>query len=137
MLNEIKRIDSSEKNLREFGLTVGGILVILGLIALWRSRSHYPYFVVPGIFLTVFGLLLPASLKPFHKIWMAFSIIVGFLVSHIILMALFYIVITPIGLILKMFGKDILDERMDRTRPSYWLPRSNKPNTKESYEKQF
>ena len=137
MFEEIKDIKSGKKELREFGLTIGIILVILGSIALWRNKAFYPYFLAPGALFILSGLTLPGILKPLQKAWMAFSIVIGFFVSRIILTVLFYLAVTPIGLIMKIFAKDLLDQRIDKNKPSYWHDLSAEPKTKESYENQY
>lgn len=137
MWDEIKAIKSDRKTLREFGLTMGAILVILGSVALWRGRPAYPYLLGPGFVLWALGLIIPLALRPFQKIWMAFSIIIGFFSSRLMLAILFYGLMTPMSLIMKIFGKDILDERIDRQRPSYWICRDEEKKSKESYENQY
>lgn len=134
---EIKDIKSGKNQLREFGLTIGIILVILGVIALWRNRSICLHLLVTaGIFIG-FGLGFPKVLKPIHKIWMSFSIIIGFFVSWLILSVLFYAVLTPIGLVMRILGKDILDQRIDKNRDSYWQDVKAEVKSKESYENQY
>jgi multisubunit Na+/H+ antiporter MnhG subunit len=134
---EIKDIKSGKNQLREFGLTMGIILVILGAIALWRGKPVYLYLLVAaGIFIG-FGLGFPKPLKPIHKIWMSFSIIIGFFVSRLILSVLFYAVLTPIGLIMRIFGKDILDQRIDKNKHSYWQEVKDGIKSRESYENQY
>lgn len=137
MLDELKNIKSTKKELREFGLTVGSILVILGCVALWRSKGVYPYFLSAGITLVGLGLAAPGILLPLQKAWMALAVIIGFFMSRLVLTVLFYAVITPISLAMRIFGKDILDQRIDKSRPSYWTARDAQPKTKESYEQQF
>lgn len=137
MFEEIKDIKSGKKNLREFGLTIGIILAILGSIALWRGRQIYPYFLGTGFSFIISGLAIPAILKPLQKMWMSFSIIIGFFVSRLILSILFYAVLTPIGLIMRLFGKDVLDQRIDKTCRSYWCEKDNEVKSKESYENQY
>lgn len=134
---EIKDIKSGKNQLREFGLTIGIILVILGAIALWRGKPVYLHLLVAaGIFIG-FGLGFPKPLKPIHKIWMSFSIIIGFFVSRLILSVLFYAVLTPIGLIMRIFGKDILDQRIDKNKHSYWQEVKAGIKSRESYENQY
>jgi len=137
MFEEIRDIKSGRKELREFGLTVGIIFIILGSIALWRGKQIYLYLLIPGILLVFFGLIHPAILKPLQKIWMSFSIVIGFFMSHIILSVLFYLVLTPIGLVMRLFGKDILDQRIEKNKISYWKDIENKVKPKESYERQY
>ena len=137
ILDEIKKIKTGKKELRDFGLTVGWILVILGLVAAWRGKGTYPYLLGIGSFLIISGYLFPVLLRPLQKAWMAFSVIMGFFMSRVILFIVFYIVITPIGLILRLFGKDILDQKQEPTKVSYWknVDKAGKP--KEYYENQY
>jgi len=137
MWNEFKEIKSGKKELREFGLTIGVILVILGGIAAWRGRPVYPYFLSFGIAFIAAGIILPAALKIPQKAWMGFAVVLGFFMSRLVLSILFYAVITPIGIMMRIFGKDVLDQRIDRSAPSYWKKRETATKTKESYQNQY
>ena len=61
----------------------------------------------------------------------------GFFVSRVILFVLFYVVLTPMGLIARLLGKDILDQKIDKSKKSYWQDREGAAKTKESYENQY
>ncbi|NQU95361.1 MAG: hypothetical protein HQ549_03925 [Candidatus Omnitrophica bacterium] len=137
MFEEIKDIKSTRKELREFGLTIGVILVILGAVTLWRGKPTYPYFLGVGALFIALGLTLPGILKPLQKVWMSFAVIMGFFVSRIILTILFYVVVTPIAIIVRILGKDILDQRIDKNRKTYWQKRSPEVKDKTSYENQY
>ena len=137
MIEDLKNIKSTKKELREFGLTIGIILVILGFIALWRNKDIYSYFLSVGVAFVILGITFYKVLLPLQKIWMGFSIIIGFFVSRIVLTILFYLVLTPIGIIVKIFGKDILDERIDRKKESYWHEKDPSLKEKVYYENQY
>jgi hypothetical protein len=138
MFEDIKNIKSGKKELREFGLTIGVILLILGGVVFWRGRREItPYLFTTSAVFIILGLILPAVLKPIQKIWMGLALIIGFFVSRIILFVLFYAVLTPMGLITRLLGKDILDQRIDKTRASYWSDRGPAAGNKESYENQY
>jgi len=137
LLEEILYIKSDKKALREFGLTVGFILVILGVIMFWRAKSAYIYILFIGIALIAAGLYIPFLLKPVQKIWMAFAALLGFVTSRIVLFIVFYLLVTPIGIFLRLTGKDILDQGIDKARPSYWSAGYDREKTKESYENQY
>ena len=137
MIEDLKNIKSTKKELKEFGLTIGIILVILGLVALLRNKDIYPYFLTVGIVLVVLGLTFYKILLPLQKIWMGFSVIIGFFASRIILTILFYAVLTPIGIVIKLLGKDILDERIDKEKESYWHVKDASLKEKTSYENQY
>lgn len=137
LLTEIKRIDSSTKKLREFGFVVGGVFSGLGLLLLWRGKGHFVYFLWPGLALVVLGTVFPALLKPLQKVWMAVAILMGWVMTRLLLSVLFYLAITPIALILKLTGKDILDIKLAPAQSSYWKQRAHKDHRPEDYERQF
>ena len=68
---------------------------------------------------------------------MGFALILGSIMTRVILSVLFYLVITPIGLISKLSGKDFLDLKFDKSVSSYWIPRKKIIFEKANYEKQF
>jgi len=137
MLNELKNIKSTKKELKEFGLTIGIILSVLGGIGLWRGKPVGPYFLGAGIIFITLGLTLPRILKPLQKVWMGFSVVMGFFMSRVILFILFYAVLTPISFATRIFGKDILDEKLDKEAKSYWHERLAEVKDAKSYENQY
>ena len=137
MWKEIKNIKSGKKELKEFGITVGVILGLLGTLFLWRERSFYHYFDLVSMVLSLCGLFLPLVLKPAHKIWMSFALIIGFIMTRVILSVLFYFVITPLAIVIKLFGKDTLDLKINKSQGSYWKKKEKKGLGRLDYEKQF
>lgn len=132
---EMKMISSSKKELREFGLTVGIVLALIGGWAAWKGREHAVYFLTAGGLLVALGLVFPRTLKPLQKPWMMMALVMGWVMSRVILTVLFYTVLTPIGLILRLTGKDLLDIKPGVSKDSYW--RSHKQRDKKDHEKQF
>lgn len=137
VIEEIKKIESSPKKLREFGFLVGGVLCVLGILLWWRGRGSYPYFFLPGILLVAAGAVSPSVLKPFQKAWMSLAILMGWVMTRVLLSVLFYLTLTPIGLILRLTGKDLLDQKLEPEKQSYWKIRPQTPRTPSDYEKQF
>ncbi|MFH0986162.1 MAG: SxtJ family membrane protein [Candidatus Omnitrophota bacterium] len=137
IVKEIRNIESSKKKLREFGLLVGGVLCALGILLFWRGKGHFLYFLAPGTFLVVAGVVIPSILKPFQKAWMTLAVLMGWVMTRVILSALFYFAITPIGLILRLTGKDLLDQRLEPKKNSYWKIRPKASRMASDYEKQF
>jgi len=137
VIEEIRKIESSAKKLREFGLLVGGVLCALGLFLGWRSLGSFPYFLSPGIFLVIAGILCPSILKPLQRTWMTLAILIGWAMTRVILSLLFYLTIAPIGLILRLAGKDLLDQKLEPQKQSYWRIRLPTPRVPSDYEKQY
>ena len=135
---EIKQLKTGARELRKFGLLVGAVFAALGLLFWWRHKGHPLYFLWPGILLMIFGAAVPGALKYIYIAWMSFAIVLGFIVSNVLLTVFFILVITPIGLVARLFGKDFLGLKLDRKAPTYWIPRKSRlPGTASDYTQQF
>ncbi len=137
LIEEIKNIKESKKDLRKFGLTVGIVLLAIAGFLLWKNSGSYPVFAVIGTFLVITGLIFPALLKPLNKIWMTLAILMGWVMTRVILIILFYLVLTPLAFAAKIFGKNFLDLKIDKTKTSYWEYREKVKVEPSDYEKQF
>ncbi len=134
---EIKNIESGEKELKKFGLTIGIFLILLGFLFFYLNKSYYLYFLSSGSLFAALGLALPKILLPFQKVWMSIAVILGFFMTRLILSVLFYIVFTPMSFIAKLVGKNFLDEKIEKNAKSYWHYRENKEYEKIETERQF
>lgn len=137
ILEEIKSIDSGPKKLREFAFVVGGVLCVLGVLLLWRGRENYPWFLFPGLLLVATGVAVPVVLLPLQKTWMILAVLMGWVMGRVLLSILFYLVLTPLGLVLRLTGKDLLGLQRDPSKKSYWNIRSQSPHPPAGPEKQF
>jgi len=137
IIEEIKKIKSNKKEWRKFGLTVGFVLGLLGLFLAWRGNNLYPYFLAVSGALVVFGLVIPKILNPIHKIWMTFAFFLGWIMSYVLLTIIFFLLVTPLGLLARLMGKDFLDRKFRKNETSYWILKEQGLSQKSSYEKQF
>ncbi len=120
MIEEIKNIKSEKNNLRKFGIIVGIVLLIIAGLFFLKEKESFQLFFAIGIVLFVTGIVIPFTLKPIYWVWMTFATILGWFMTRVILSLLFYVVFTPIGLIARLFGKQFLGLKMDRSKQSYW-----------------
>jgi Saxitoxin biosynthesis operon protein SxtJ len=134
---DFKKLKTGPRDLRKFGLTVGGIFVLLGLLFLLRHKVRSPYFLGVGAALIAFGALWPRALKSIYIAWMALAFTLGFVMSNVILTLFFFLLVTPIGLLARLFGKDFLARKWDKEAASYWIPCAKETKTAQSYERQF
>jgi hypothetical protein len=134
---ELKRLKLGPKDLRKFGLLVGGAFLLLGGWFLFRHKSWYPWFLAPGVLLVGLGLVAPRALKQAYLGWMAMAFALGLVVSTVLLTLFYYLVVTPVGLLAKLVGKDFLGLRRSASARSYWLPRQGGPRPPADYEQQF
>ena len=137
LLDEIKNIKSDNRQLRNFGLSVGGVLLVLGALMLWYANPKAMYLLGSGGALVGLGLIAPVVLLPLQKIWMTLAVIIGWVMTRVILALLYYIVLTLIGLVARLIGKQFLELKWERNQHTYWNYRANRDFDRQVYEKQF
>jgi hypothetical protein len=137
ILDELKHIDSSKKEIRKFSRVVGIAFIVLGIL-LWifSGRIHQLPFTI-GAVLILIGLVLPIVLLPLHKLWMGLSIVLSFISTRVILTIIYYLILTPIAVAGRLFGKDFIDEKIDRTKKSYWIKKDIQELNNENIKRQF
>ncbi len=116
------------KGLREFGLTSGAIVaVIFGLFFPWLLELGLVWWpwILFGV-LSLMALAVPMTLQPVYRIWMRFGLMMSKITTPIIMGAVFYLIITPTGLVMKVFSKDPLRRKLVDKESSYRVP-SHKP----------
>lgn len=124
--------------LRKFGIIMTVFFALLGGLFLWRGRGFFWCFFVLSLLFAGCGLIRPVVLGPVYKAWMKMSHIIGGVMSRLILLILFYLVITPTSLLLKLFGKQFLDIGFTKNSPeSYWIPKKVSEDEVRDYERQF
>ncbi len=114
-------IKNEAKEMRKFAIVMFVGFLILAAISFWKD--HQTYLKVFGgisLFFILFGLTIPKALKPVHWLWMKFAHVLGFIVTNILLTLTFYLVITPLGWISRLFGKKFLELKFDKNKTSYW-----------------
>ena len=134
-MQAIPKLD--KKGLRQFGFTFGGIIAgLFGLVIPWLFGLNYPYW--PWIVLLVFSmwaLVAPNSIDPFYKLWMRFGFLLNAVMSRIILGIVYYLVVLPTGLIIRMRGRDPMNRKFDGNLESYRV--KNEDTIKSQMEKPF
>ena len=134
---ELRTVRSGRGDLRKFGITMAVALAALGGLFLWRGKGGTTYFFgLAGAFL-VLGLAIPAVLRPVQKAWMAFAVVLGWVMTRVILVVLFYVGVTPVALIARIVGKRFLGLGFEPDKPSYWVRRPEPDRGRERYESQF
>ncbi len=138
---EIKEVDTSKKALRSFGWVVGGVLLVIAAVVWWRNDfalTTAAYVLGSlGAALVVLGLAAPVVLKPVYRVWMALAVVLGFIMTRVILSVVYYLVMTPIGLAMRLFGKDPMHRRIDPDAASYWIEKSYDDESPERLERYY
>jgi len=112
---------------KSFGRAVGGVLLVIGLLALWRGHPYLAAaLAIPGGLLVLGAFLAPSWLAPIRRRWMAMAAVIGAFNTRLILTLAYYLIVTPVGLVMRLVARDPLDRRLG-TGESYWRKRGPEP----------
>ena len=123
---------------KEFGLIVGGMFTLLSLWWIYRGKFvHVVYVLLPlGLLLVLLAVIVPRVLIYPNKAWMKLAEVLSFIMTRVILALVFFLVLTPIGVIKRMLGWDPLQRRAG-SKESYWKAYSVRQQDPRHYEKMY
>jgi polyferredoxin len=128
--------DVGDKQLRSFGLTVGAVFALIGIWpAVVRGGDPHIWAGVVSVLLILPALIWPATLLWLYKAWMALGNVLGWINTRIILGAVFYLVVTPIGAVRRLLGKDPMGKKLQSDVDSYRVMR--KPRSASHLTRQY
>ncbi|MEM7401004.1 MAG: SxtJ family membrane protein [Pseudomonadota bacterium] len=135
MQHVIPELDA--KGLRQFAITTSVIVCLLfGLLIPYLFSLAWPRW--PWIFAIVFivwGLLIPKTLNPIYKIWMRFGLIMGKITTPLILGILFFLIMTPMGILVRLFKEDPMARKLDLDKETYRVVKEDNETT--DFERPF
>ena len=108
---------------RSFGIVFFIVFLLIALYPLSYSGEIRVWSVIISLIFLVLGLLNSKILTPLNKLWFKFGILLGRMVSPIIMGIIFFLVVTPIALIMRIFGKDLLNLKFNKNQ-SYWIEKN-------------
>ncbi len=140
-IREEIRAASREPSGRDLTILALLFLVIPGLIGLytllWKGSAAGYIWIIVGALLCL-TRLIPSLFRNIYSLWLGFSVVLGYFVSRLLLTIIFFLVITPTGLIMRLVGKDPMERKWAPDAATYWKQRDqNADSSLERYEKQF
>jgi hypothetical protein len=135
MDQDIRELDG--KGLREFAFVTAGLFAgLFGVFLPWLFKAAYPAWPwLLGAGLAAWGGLAPRTLRPLYRTWMKFGLLLNRITTPLVLGLVFYLVVFPIGLIMRLTGRDPMTRRFDDSADSYRVM-SRKPQ-RENAERPF
>jgi len=136
-LNLTDKIRGTREEVRKFGILFSGVCAVATAYLLFKGNPSWPWTIVAGLFFLGAGRLAFPVLRPIYIGWMKFAQVLGWINTRIILGLFFYVVITPIGVVLRLLGKDLLEEKFHPSAQTYWIKREPEPFDPKRYERLF
>ena len=113
---------------RSFGIVFFIFFLFIGLYPLINELDLRLWSIIISLIFLILGVLNSKILTPLNKIWFKFGIFLGKIISPIIMGIIFFIVVTPIGLLMKILGKDVISLKFNNNK-SYWIEKKG-PDSK-------
>ena len=114
---------------RSFGVVFFAVFLFIALYPITYSEDIRIWSLIISFIFIILGLLNSKILTPLNKLWFKFGVILGKIISPIIMGIIFFLVVTPIGLIMKVLGKDLLRLKNNKKDNTYWIEK-NGPKSK-------
>ena len=113
---------------RNFGVVFFVVFLLIGLWPILKGNELRIWAIVISLIFLILGILNSKILTPFNKVWFRFGIFLGNFISPIIMGIVFFLVVTPTGLIMKILKKDLLKLKNNNSN-TYWLEKDNSNNS--------
>ena len=117
-MNEIK-IGSN----KSFGIVFFIVFLLIAIYPLINSGELRIWSVILSLLFLILGLLNSKILYPLNKIWFKFGLLLGRIVSPLVMVIIFFLVVTPIGLLMRILNKDLLNLKFNKSK-SYWIEKN-------------
>ena len=112
-------------NNRSYGLKYSIIFFIISLMPLLNSEAYRLWALIISLIFLFLGVIDSQVLSPFKSAWIKLGEFLGKVIAPIVMFLVFFTILTPTGIILRLFGKDLLKIKKDKTCKSYWVDRKN------------
>ncbi len=122
---------------RGFGLVFAAACALVGSARWWRGHPGAGWWLAAAAFFLLAALLKPTVLAPLNRLWLGLGLLLYRVVNPVVMAVLFYLCVTPIGLLMRALGKDFLALRYDPGAAVYWIERRPPGPAPETMQRQF
>ena len=124
----------SQSSNKSFGLIFFVVFLIIGLWPLKNGENLNFYFITASVIFLILGLINSKLLTPLNKSWIKLGEILGIVIAPIVMALVYFVILTPVSLIVRVFGKDLLNLKFLKEKDTYWIKRKKSLG---SMKKQF
>jgi hypothetical protein len=109
---------------KSFGIVFFLVFLLISIYPLTNNENVRYWSLIVSLIFLILGLLNSAILSPLNKLWFKFGILLGKIVSPLVMGIIFFLVVTPIGLLMKIFKKDLLNLTFNDKKKTYWIEKT-------------
>ena len=113
----------SQSSNKSFGLLFFVVFLIIGLWPLKNGENLNIYFITASVVFLILGLLNSKLLTPLNKSWIKLGEILGLIIAPIVMALVYFVILTPVSIIVRVFGKDLLGLKFSKEKETYWIKR--------------
>ena len=113
----------SQSSNRSFGFLFFAVFLIIGLWPLKNGENINFYFITVSVIFLILGLINSKLLSPLNKLWIKFGEILGIVIAPIVMAMVYFVILTPVSFIVRIFGKDLLGLNFLKDKKTYWIKR--------------
>ena len=112
---------ASTAQLRKFGFTMAVPLALIAGLLFWRENQAWTWLAGVAVAFAIAALATPSLLRPIEWAWMKLAHVLSIVMTSVLLTLTYYLVMTPMGFLMKLLGKDPMERKFDRGKESYWI----------------
>ncbi|HJM82775.1 MAG TPA: SxtJ family membrane protein [Nitrospinota bacterium] len=129
-------IGETLREVRNTWIGFASIFAVLASIAMFKGKDWHIYLYTVSVFFAFFAIVAPMALISLYRYWVKFAMGMAWFNTRLLLCIVYYFVITPFGLVMRIFGADLLDEKINKTTKTYWKKKEQLTELSR-YEKQY
>ena len=118
------RITINQGSEKSFGIVFSIVFLIVALYPLISSQGFHLWALIVSTIFLLLAFVAPKTLAIPNKLWFKFGILLGSIIAPIVMALVYFITVLPTGLIMRLLGKDLLKQKLDKNAKSYWVKRT-------------
>ena len=124
MFESTSHIPTDKSSPKSFGVVFTIVFLIVALYPLTNSEDIHLWAIIVSAVLLLIAFVAPHVLEYPNKLWFKFGILLGSIIAPVVMALVYFIAVMPTGLIMRLLGKDLLKQKLDKNTESYWIKRS-------------
>ena len=124
MSDSISHIPTEQSSPKSFGVVFSIVFLMVGLYPLINSEGVRAWALIVSSVFLLLAFVVPNALSQLNKLWFKFGMLLGSIIAPIVMALVYFLTVLPTGLIMRLLGKDLLKQKLDKNSKSYWIERN-------------